>query len=786
MSTRPDAAPPYLPRYPTLVAIAVCTVWVVVLFLPMFAGYFLGGDHSDQTWTGIPFRNFWADEVRGTGSVPVWNPYMFGGMPFIGAMHGDIFYPTSFLRVFLGAAQTLNLTFFLHLILAGVFTFTFLRAIGTTWTAALVGGLAYQLSGIVVSQVSPGHDGKMIVSALLPLLLTGLVLAIRRRRLEGYALVALVVGLDILSPQTQMAQYSFIFAGIFTLYLCFWDEARPVATNDRLIALGLATAAVALGFGLSMIQVYPFIANAPYAARWAGAQGWEYSTAYAMPAANIFDWVLATFTGSSVWGIYWAGAVKLHSEYLGAGVVALAIIGMINPRRRLTWVLAGCFALFLLVCLGAQTPFYRLWYELVPGVNKTRAPGMAFFIPAFIVSCFAAFGVERLERREPSRLPWFLLAAAGLILLLGISGGFQMLAEGMAGQLAPYVQQIAGEIRLGAVLAAVAMAAAAGIAIAAIRGRLAPPVLAAALALVVSADLFVNARRSFTWKPGETELFAPDEIITRVKATPVPYRVLDVPLQGESSYPTAYLMYHRIPNVLGHHGNELHYYDELLGGKNVWTNVGSPRIWDMLAVRYILMPSPFALPGYHVAAVTRAPGAAGYRRRVPEVLLYEADTLPRYARVVPAALKVAEEQIVPTLLDARLDPNRLVLLPETTSHAVPAIDSIPPAMAARATVTAWAPGAMSIRLDPVPERDGWLVVAENWYPDWQATVDGRDAPVLRGQKTLLAIPLAAGARDVELRMARGPAATGRAMTLASLAGILVWFAVPLVRRRKRG
>src|SRR4051812_15405951 len=176
----------FTPRYPTLIAFGLLALWVLVLCYPMFTGHFLGTDHSDQTWTGLPFRAFWASEFHRTGGVPLWNPYMFGGLPFVGAMHGDSFYPTSFLRLFLRADQTLNTVFALHLLLAGLFTYGFLRRIGRTWSAALVGGLAYQLSGIVASQVSPGHDGKMAVSALLPLLLTSLVIAIRERRLEGY------------------------------------------------------------------------------------------------------------------------------------------------------------------------------------------------------------------------------------------------------------------------------------------------------------------------------------------------------------------------------------------------------------------------------------------------------------------------------------------------------------------------------------------------------------------------------------------------------------------------
>ncbi len=783
----PDAAP-WTPARPTLLALLPLSVWAVVLFLPMFGGQFLGGDFSDQTWTGIPFRSFWADEVRRTGAIPLWNPFMFGGLPFVGAMHGDIFYPTSFLRLLVGADQGLNATFFIHLVLAGVLTYGFLRTLGTSWTAAVVGGLAYQLSGIVASQVSPGHDGKMIVSALLPLLLTGLLLAIRRRRSEGYGLVALVIGLDILSPQVQMAQYSLIFAGLFTLYLCFYDEERPEG-RARWTALGLASLAVVLGFGLSMIQIYPFIANGPYAARTAGVQGWEYATSYAMPAVNIMDWLVATFTGSSVWGVYWGGAWgKLHSEYLGAATLALAAVGVAaSGRRRLAWFLAGAFVLFLLVCLGAQTPFYRLWYTLVPGVKVTRAPGMAFFIPTFIVACFAAFGVERLERGEGSRVLRGVLVGAGLLLLLGISGGMVKVAEALAGERAVAIERIAGAISLGTVLAGLAAGAAAATGFALTTGRLRALGAAAALAAVVSGDLFINARRYFTWSPGAAELFAPDSVIAHLRSTPLPYRAVDLPLgEGGTTYPTAFLMYERIPNVLGHHGNELHAYDQLLGGKNVWANLNSTRLFDLLAVRYVILPVPVRVGGYHVVARTSSVAGSRGRPAAAEAILYEADSAPAYARVVPGAFKVPAEQIVPALMDPRLDYNRLVLLPEDAPLDVPRIDSMPPAMAARATVSSWAPGRISLRLDPAPEHDAFLVVAENWYPDWHATVDGREAAVLRGQQTLITVPVPRGARDVELTFRSRSYRLGRAMSLVSLTLILPWLVVPVARRRRRG
>lgn len=784
----PNATTAYTPPFPTLLAIAILCVWVAVLCFPMLQGQFLGGAYSDQTWTGLPFRTFWASEFHRTGSIPLWDPYMFGGLPFVGAMHGDIFYPTSFLRLFLRADQTLNAVFAIHLLLAGLFTYLFLRKLGRTWTASVVGGLAYQLSGIVASQVSPGHDGKMAVSALLPLLLTGLLLAIRNRRIEGYGLVALIVGLDLLSPQTQMTQYSLIFAGLFTLYLCFADEQRPELPRARWIALGLAAGAVGLGFGTAMIQYLPFIKYSAYSARIAGNQGWEYATSYAMPPANILDWLTATFTGSTVWGTYWPGGAKLHSEYVGAAVLALVAVGVARPpSRKLALFLGGIWLLFVLVALGPATPFYRLWYAIVPGVKVTRAAGMAFFIPTFVFACFAAFGVERLERREGAKVLWGVLIGAAVLLVLGVSGGWAGLAATLAGAAYPAVLDMRGIINAGAVIAAIAAAAAAGLGLGYLKGRVPAAALALGLVVIVSGDLFLNARRSFQWSPGQPELYAPDDVIRHMQQTPMPYRALDLPLQdGGTTYPYAFLMGNMVPNVLGHHGNEMHNYDELLGGKNVWRNLYSPRLWNLLGVRYITLPQAATVPGYHIVARTASPSPGGTRRNVAESVLYEADTVPPYARVIPAAVKVPGDQIAALLQNPRLDYSRILLLPDDAPVNPPKVDTIPPASPSKATVTKWEPGAMTVRVDPAPAHDSWLLVSENWYTDWRASVDGRAVSPLRGQGSFLSVPLPAGAHEVSFSFGRNVYNRGRLITLLSLAAIAAWMALPPMMRRRSG
>ena len=79
----------------------------------------------------------------------------------------------------------------------------------------------------------------------------------------------------------------------------------------------------------------------------------------------------------------------------------------------------------------------------------------------------------------------------------------------------------------------------------------------------------------------------------------------------------------------------------------------------------------------------------------------------------------------------------------------------------------------------------YLVVAENWDPNWRATIDGKPAPVLRAQNTLLSVVLAPDAREVTLEFASPAYRRGRLISILSAIGVLALFAAPLMTRRTR-
>jgi hypothetical protein len=179
----------------------------MVLVWPLLLGKTLfGGASSDMLGAGYAFRLFGAEEFRATGSIPLWNPYLFGGMPYVAAMHGDIFYPTAWLRWVVPTDLAITWGMVVHFVLAGYATYLLARTIGLSWTSGVVSGLTYQLSGIVASRSAPVTTATVRLGAG-PARLPRLWRAIHDGRYGWFGWFAAIIGLCVLSPHYQMTYF---------------------------------------------------------------------------------------------------------------------------------------------------------------------------------------------------------------------------------------------------------------------------------------------------------------------------------------------------------------------------------------------------------------------------------------------------------------------------------------------------------------------------------------------------------------------------------------------------
>ena len=810
------------PRYALAWALLTYVLCTLILGYPALTGGFLVTPISDQYIGGFPVRDFAAQSLKAGQGIPLWNPYIFGGLPYVAAMHGDIFYPTFLLRALLPTDIAMTWSFMIHMVLAGLFTYVFLRACGLGFWSSLIGGAAYMMSGPIASYVSPGHDGKLYVSALLPLLLFLLIRGVRDGRVWAWGGIALVTGLAVLSPHPQLLQYMLLAAGAFGLYLGFgsWNDAR-LERGVAIRRLAFALGAVAVGFLIGAIQYYPVLEYVDWSPR-AGGKGYDHGVSYSFPISELFNMYLPQFTG--ILDNYWGdNGIHFHSEYLGPAMLILATAAIAATgqaaamARSFKWFWLGVLVVSLLWALGGYTPFYLLIWNIVPGTQFFRAPSTMIFVTTFAVAVFTAIGAERLltTRALNMKLVYAWGGAAAIIALLGVTGALTNLGVSLVGNAAyspgmPVSERVManqGALALGSLRSMAFTLIMLGVLWAVAMGKLPGRTAALTILAVLVADLWSIERKYWRFSGRASQVYASDPTVDYLKERNDSSRVLalvladgagrDMMLSGDG------LMVHEVRQAFGYHGNEIGRYRRLScsgrdcdGSNPFGPAFNQPHIRSLLNVRFLLTnlaPSQtvqqFTLPQLVGAPVTLVAGPARNASGTM-VYLYEFPEANPPAWVASGAMKASDEDALATILDPRFnaDMQRRVALIDTGS-ALPAISDpsvVPPPSPISATVRRPQHGRILVDLS-APAQDGnVLIVSENFYPGWEATVDGRAVTPERADYVLIGVPLAAGATQVELAFRSAPYDTGKMITFAAAAiGIALLLAGWFLDRRRR-
>ena len=125
-----------------LAALCALFFWRIVTPSATDRGFFPSGDFVDQFYV---FSVFEARQLL-TGGVPLWNPYTYGGHPFLADIQSAVFYPPSLITILLSAPwgypiYALELEAIAHVFLAGVFTYLFAkRLLRKTFPAVVAAG----------------------------------------------------------------------------------------------------------------------------------------------------------------------------------------------------------------------------------------------------------------------------------------------------------------------------------------------------------------------------------------------------------------------------------------------------------------------------------------------------------------------------------------------------------------------------------------------------------------------------------------------------------------------
>lgn len=423
-----------------------------------------------------------ARDTIASGAIPLWNPYVFGGMPFMATGQPSVLYPLGVLFYVLPLLKAYAWFTALHLYLGGMFVYTYLRTIRVGWFGGLIAALAFTFSGfIVVSILWP-----MVISTViwLPLILAFIELIIRE--VEGESPVrqyasplpaqsSPVIGTRGLRPgriilwallaagcfgmQFLAAHMEFSFYILFTAFFYSAFRLGALFLQTRRLAAFLGTGLllcgiVALGTGLAAIQLIPFAEIAPANFR-AALVTYQDVIGWALPKKHLLSFVVPNFFGNPSQHSFFdfvAGRMQsashvfngeviatIHdwgpknyvegSAYVGILPLALALVAVLFRRNRYTLIFFAYAIWSLLLAFG--TPLYRVFFYGVPGFDQLHTPFRWIFPYTISVVILAGLGADWLVQqfRQSARHSFDLVA--GLVLAAG-GGLLILLAAGLA------------------------------------------------------------------------------------------------------------------------------------------------------------------------------------------------------------------------------------------------------------------------------------------------------------------------------------------------------------------
>ena len=748
------ARPPMgFPRW--AVPLAYALVCVVI-----FREFVLGPDTilgSDTQALSYFARNFYTSFVRQFGTFPLWDPLLFGGLPFVDGMHGDIFYPPSLALFFMDTATYWGWKMVLHVFLAGIFTYLWLRELGLRRETAFFGGLVYMAGPQLASLTLPGGDGKLFVSALAPLAFLLTERAVSRRRIQDYALFALGVALMVFTSHMQAAYFAIWGISLYAMFRLFqWWRAEK-KTGAVLAHFGAFGLAGAIGVGAAAVQFFPplgylrsYSHRAEKTVEAQSQDAYAYSTTWSLHPEEIASLVVPEFVGdnagqSAQGSTYWGrNPFKINHEYAGFLPVLLAPLLLLRRRSGRTWFFFGLALLALLYSLGANTPLFRLFY-LIPGVKLFRTPSLIIFLYALSIATLGAFALERAlewarsspdDARTTRRYLWIATGVMGLLAILASSGAlmsfWQSVIYSPPEEKRAFLTTNMPLLTNGFWFIFVFALLVAGIWEGFARGMYGPIVAVLLIGTVAVVDE-VRVSRPFVRATAQSNdpndpMLRGHPLVDFFKERQQAGEVFRAAMLGYGA--NNLLAVHGIEQLSGHHGNEIGRYRELVGGDGLDNMILSQfRLMDVTNTTYLF--SSMAVTAPELIQIT--PGL--YQKR---------DALPR-AYVVGGTRVVPDSLAVGMLLGGGFDYRTTAMLPEALPAGVTVQEG------AQGTVEWVERGANGYRLRVQSDRPALLMVLDNYYPMWRATVDGNPVEILRANYTFRAIPIAAGQHDVQFR-----------------------------------
>jgi hypothetical protein len=399
-----------------------CTRWIgvgvlLLLVLCMFGDVLftsrslvLSDGQNDLASQFIYWRAFTADQLR-HGHVPLWNPHVFCGTPFLGWAQAGVLYPPNWLDVILPLPLSINLGIVLHVFLAGLFTYLWGLRRGLHPVAAVTAAVLFMFSGAYFLHVYAGHLSLLCAIAWMPLVLTSVEGWMQTRSRSWILVGAVAIAMQIFAGDIQACFYTAVAAGL----LLAFDLISARKRFEVLLGfLAMYIVAAALG----AVQLLASFQAASESVR-AGGISYRFASMVSFAPENLLTLLAPGFFGNMFTMPYW-GQWYLWEMCLFIGIsgLSLAVYGAVCGKRETRRALVPLALILLVLALGSNTPLFRLFYHWVPGFNRFRGNAKFIIELSLFMATLAGAGLDCLLH-NPRGHKWLSLSLALAGILVG-------------------------------------------------------------------------------------------------------------------------------------------------------------------------------------------------------------------------------------------------------------------------------------------------------------------------------------------------------------------------------
>lgn len=363
----------------------------------------------------VPQLDFQQEELL-NGRIPLWNPYLYCGTPFIGNPQTWALYPSSLLLYTISPERSTGLIGAGHCLFASFGTLLFLRRRGLGAGTALIGALVWGFGGALVSKMQ--FPNMVQAASFLPWILWAaegtLTVPDKASRLFFSGVLALVVGLSLLAAHPQMFLQNFYLCAAWVLWRV-WPAGRE-ERRGALVQLLPIMAALVLGVALAMGQLLPIVEMSQASVR-PQLSLWSANRFHLGGYALYHVFLLPNFYGNPALpgGYEGPGNFWEPCAYFGWLPFALAMGAGIRCWKLSAeirfWVVVALIALWL--SLGLYGGLFAVAYFVLPGVKLFHDPARWLLIATFAAAVLTAQGAEAVSaslKGRGTRL-WFLISA---------------------------------------------------------------------------------------------------------------------------------------------------------------------------------------------------------------------------------------------------------------------------------------------------------------------------------------------------------------------------------------